>query len=216
MAGWGEYAAAWAVFLLTHAVPVRPPVRPWLVARLGHAGYGVGYSALSIVVLVWLVGAAGRAPYLEIWPRAEWQNHVTLAAMTLACLIIALAAFRPNPLSFGGWHNARFDPDRPGIVGLIRHPFLAALGLWALGHVVPNGDLAHVLMFGGFAVFAALGMHLVDRRRQKSMGTDEWLRLVHRLSPRPDADPLRWISAGAIVGVLILLHPVVIGLPAIW
>ena len=81
MAGWGEYAATWLVFLLTHAVPVRPPVKPWLVRRLGPAGFGLIYSALSVGVLVWLIRAAARTPYLEVWPRAEWQNYVTLVAM---------------------------------------------------------------------------------------------------------------------------------------
>ena len=174
MAGWGEYAAAWAVFLLTHAIPVRPPARPWLVARLGQAGFGLAYSLLSVAVLAWLIGAAARAPHVDLWPRAEWQNHVTLMAMVLACLMLALAVGRPNPFSFGGAQNDRFDPDLPGIVGLGRHPVLAALMLWSLGHVAPNGDLAHVLMFGGFAGFALLGMAMIDRRRRRELGAEVW------------------------------------------
>ncbi|WP_210325885.1 NnrU family protein [Oricola nitratireducens] len=81
----GEYAAAFAVFLLIHAVPVRPPVKPWLVASLGRAGFGMAYSELSVAVLVWLIGAAARAPYVEVWKRAEWQNHVTLADDDTGC-----------------------------------------------------------------------------------------------------------------------------------
>lgn len=216
MAGWGEYAAAWAVFLLSHVIPVRPPVKPWLVARLGHAGYGLLYSAVSVVILIWLIIAAGRAPYVELWPRAEWQNHVTLAALGLACLILSLAAFRPNPYSFGGWHNDTYDPANAGIVGFVRHPPLAALGLWAAGHMVPNGDLAHVLMFGGFALFALLGMWLIDRRKQHSMGAEIWHRNLPQRHLRGLFSPLRWLAALGIVLALLALHPVVIGLPAIW
>lgn len=216
MTGWGEYVVAWVVFLLTHAVPVRPPVKPWIVARLGRMGFGLAYSALSIAVLVWLIGAAARAPYIELWPRAEWQNHVTLTAMILACLIFALAAFRPNPFSFGGWRNEQFDPSRPGIVGLVRHPMLAALGLWALGHVAPNGDLAHVVMFGGFAAFAGLGMVMIDRRRQRSMGVEVWQRRSPSVTLRGVPGPLRWLTAAAILTGLIALHPLVIGVPAVW
>lgn len=213
---WGEYAAAWAVFLLTHAVPIRPPVKPWLVALLGRAGFGMAYSALSVGALVWLITAAARAPYVELWPRAEWQNHITLAAMALACLVLALALGRPNPFSFGGRHNDRFDPERPGIVGLMRHPVLAALGLWSLGHIVPNGDLAHVLMFGGFAVFAGLGMGMIDRRRQHEMGAEAWQRLLPVRTLRGAGQPLRWLAAALVLWGMVLLHPVVIGLPAVW
>ena len=62
MSGWITYIGAWALFLFTYAVPVRPPVKPWLIARLGPAGYGVAYSALSLGVLGWLFIAAARAP----------------------------------------------------------------------------------------------------------------------------------------------------------
>lgn len=216
MANWGEYAAAWAVFLLTHTVPVRPPLRPWLVARLGAAGFGLIYSALSVGVLVWLIGSAARAPYVQVWARAEWQNHVTLAAMVLACVCLALGVGRPNPFSFGGWHNDRFDPARPGIVGLVRHPMLAALFLWSAGHLAPNGDLAHVLMFGGFAGFALLGMKIIDRRKQREMGLEVWHDGLPACTLRGAANGTRWGAAGTLVLALIALHPVVIGLPAIW
>jgi len=216
MAGWGEYAIAWAVFLLTHAVPIRPPVKPWLVARLGRAGFGLAYSALSVGVLVWLIAAAARAPHVELWPRADWQNHITLAAMTLACLILTLALGRPNPFSFGGNHNDRYAPDRPGIVGLVRHPVLAALGLWSLGHLAPNGDLAHGLLFGGFAGFAGLGMRTIDQRRQREMGAEAWRGLLPARTLRGTGHPLRWLAAGLVLWGLIVLHPLVIGLDAVW
>lgn len=216
MTGWTEYAAAWAVFLLSHAIPVRPPVKPWLVAKLGYAGYVILYSAVSVAILIWLILAAGRAPYIEVWPRAEWQNHVTLAAMGLACLILLLAAFRPNPFSFGGWRNERYDRTAPGIIWLVRHPVLAALGLWSAGHLVPNGDLAHVLMFGGFAVFAVAGMALLDRRRRKTMGPEEWRRCLPERSLAGLLAPVRLLVGLALLWVLVVLHPWVIGVPAIW
>lgn len=216
MAGWGEYAAAWAVFLLSHAVPVRPPVKPWIVRRLGAAGFGLVYSVLSVGVLVWLIGAADRAPYLEVWPRAAWQNHVTLTAMALVCLMLALGVGRPNPFSFGGWHNNWFDPACPGLIGLVRHPVLAAILLWSLGHLAPNGDLAHVLMFGGFAGFAVLGMVMIDRRKQREMGLDAWHNRLPARTLRGAANLGRWLAAGLVLLVLISLHPAVIVVPAIW
>ena len=222
MSGWGEFIAAYGAFLASHAIPVRPPVRPFLTARLGKAGFSLAYSLLSIAVLVWLVVAAGRAPHVELWPRAAWQNHVTLGAMAAACLILAFSAFRPNPFSFGGWRNASFNPARPGIVGWIRHPFLAALALWAAGHLAPNGDLAHGLLFGGFALFALFGQRLIDRRRKREMGDGRWETLARAArsgrSIAPNAATFARLAAAlALLVALIWLHPHIIGLdPLAW
>ena len=219
MTAWTEFAAAWAVFLLSHAVPVRPPVKPWLVARIGAPGFGLAYSALSLAVLVWLIGAAGRAPHLEIWPRAGWQTWVTVAAMTLACQMLAFALFAPNPYSFGGWRNGTFDPARAGLLRLTRHPLLAALALWSLGHLAPNGDLAHLLLFGGFAGFALLGGRMIDRRRRRALGVAVWAERAWRRCAgaavrwRPGHAGLRVAAGLALTAALILLHPLVIGLP---
>ncbi len=159
-------------FFLTHSIPIRPPLRPWAVARLGHAGFGIAYSALSLAVLAWLIAAAGRAPYVPLWDWAPWQNHVVLAVMLPVCVILSLAIARPNPFSFGGAQNDRFDPASPGIVRLTRHPLLLALGIWSAAHILPNGDLAHVILFGTFAGFAMLGGRLVDRGDSERWGRD--------------------------------------------
>lgn len=214
---WAEYALAFGAFFLTHSVPVRPPVRPWLVARLGPAGFGMAYSALSLGVLAWLIGAAGRAPYLPLWPWAAWQNHVVLSAMLPVCLILALAIARPNPFSFGGARNHRFDPARPGIVRLTRHPLLLALALWAGAHLLANGDLAHALLFGTFAGFALLGMGIIDRRKRREMGA-AWARLDsarREAPPRPvswTGTMLRLGLGVALYAALLRLHPWLFGI----
>ncbi|MBK5945733.1 NnrU family protein [Rhodobacter veldkampii DSM 11550] len=214
--GWNEFAFAFAAFFLTHSIPIRPPLRPWAVARLGHAGFGIAYSALSLAVLAWLIAAAGRAPYVPLWDWAPWQNHVVLAVMLPVCVILSLAIARPNPFSFGGAQNDRFDPARPGIVRLTRHPLLLALGIWSAAHILPNGDLAHVILFGTFAGFAMLGGRLVDRRRQREMG-QRWHDLRAALSECPaslslTADTVLRLAAGLMLYAgLIWLHPLVIG-----
>lgn len=214
--GWNEFAFAFAAFFLTHSIPIRPPLRPWAVARLGHAGFGIAYSALSLGVLAWLIAAAGRAPYAPLWDWAPWQNHVVLAVMLPVCVILSLAIARPNPFSFGGAQNDRFDPASPGIVRLTRHPLLLALGIWSAAHILPNGDLSHVILFGTFAGFAMLGGRLVDRRRQREMG-QRWHDLRAALSECPASlslttDTLLRLAAGLMLYAgLIWLHPLVIG-----
>lgn len=213
---WGEFTLAFSAFFLTHSLPVRAPMRPWLVARLGPAGFGLAYSALSLGVLAWLIGAAGRAPFVPLWDWAPWQNHVVLVLMLPVCLILGLAVARPNPFSFGGARNHTFDPLNPGIIRYTRHPLLLALALWSASHVLANGDLAHVILFGAFAGFAVLGGRLVDRRRRREMGPrlDE-LRVAiagsRRVPSLTGPAMLRLLAGVLLYAVLIWLHPLVIG-----
>ena len=94
-------------------------------------------------------------------------------ALGVACLLAAYGVGAVNPLSFAGRAPERYDPDAPGIAGVARHPLLWALLLWSGSHLVPNGDLAHVLLFGGLAAMAAAGMVAIDRRlRQRLAAAD--------------------------------------------
>ncbi|RXV66235.1 NnrU family protein [Roseovarius sp. A46] len=217
--GWAEYVVALAVFFLSHTLPLRPRVKSALVARFGQRGFALGYSALSLGVLYWVLMAAGRAPHVPLWGWAAWQKHVTLLAMLAACVLAALAIRRPNPFSFGGRAGAGFDAARPGILRYTRHPLLVALALWAGGHMVPNGDLAHVALFGLFAGFAMLGQRIVDRRRKQALGP-EWERLdaARRAVPAWPPRPASVRGGVARLGLglaafagLVALHPLVIG-----
>lgn len=218
---WNEFIAAFVTFFLSHSIPVRPPIKSRLQARLGTTGFTLGYSVLSLVVLAWLIGAPGRAPYVSLWGRAVWQAHLVLTVMLVVCLLLALSVMRPNPFSFGGGRSEQFDPSQPGIVRIVRHPLLVALTLWALAHLFPNGDLAHVLMFGTFALFAAFGGRIVDRRKQKEMG-EAWQRLYQEVSRAPLCWPARGTYIRLLIGLLLYvgllgLHPILIGVsPLPW
>ncbi len=224
MSAWLPFASAFAVFVLSHAVPARPPVRERLIRALGRSGYLAGYLAVSLAALTWLIAAAGDAPYVPLWPWAPWQPWIPNISMPVACGLAAYGTAAPNPLSFGGRHVARFDPDAPGIAGLTRHPLLWALALWAGAHAVPNGDLAHVLLFAGLAGFAGAGMPALDRRYRRQLGADTWRRLAKRTSlvpgaalvtgrwrPRGRPDPVRAVLAVLLWLALLALHPPVIG-----
>ena len=214
MNGWLEFAGALTVFLVSHVIPVRPPVRPWLVRTLGLRGYFLVYSAVSVVLLIWLIVAAGRAPYVEIIPPLQVLRWGPLIVMPLVCLLAVLGLRANNPLSFGGMGKRPFDPARPGILALTRHPLLLAIVLWALAHLLVNGDLAHVILFGLFALFPALSMRLVDRRKQRQLGA-EWQRLAQntsRFSPGAMKSGLwSWLSAAALFAALVALHAPVLG-----
>ena len=213
MGGWGEFATAMAVFFASHRLAAWPRIKAPVVARIGAGGFTLAYSVMSMGLLAWIIIAAGRAPYLELWPHLPWMNHVTLTLMALATAIFALALGRPNPLSFGGWNNARFDPDHPGLIGWMRHPLLVVLGLWSGAHILPNGNLAHVIMFGLFLAFSVLGARIIDRRRRRQLGAAEWARLAAtRREIRPTWNgAARMAAALALYLALLALHAPVIG-----
>lgn len=219
--GWGNFTAALIAFFAAHAIPSVPGVKPWLKARLGRSGYGAFFGLLSVVLLVWVIVAAGRAPLVILWDQHIWMRWAVNLAMPAAVLLATLATGAPNPLSFGG-HRAGFDPARPGVAGITRHPLLWALLLWSGAHLLVNGDMAHALMFGSFAVFCPAGMVLLDARRQREMGAAEWHRQAAKAPLLPFGHgfaPLRgWRPSTARLGVALLVwllllgaHPHVIG-----
>ena len=216
---------ALTAFFASHVVPARPAVRRSLQAHLGGVAYGVIYSAVSLAVLAWLIAAARNAPHIQLWDFELWQLWVPNLVMPLVCVLIAFGLVAPNPFSFAGRGSASFDPDHPGIAGITRHPLLWAITLWALAHMVPNGDLAHALLFGLFAVFGLVGMAALDGRKRKQWGLKLWTERAAKTSALPFAalfegrmrwrdlhlDPLRAAAALALYVTLLEAHPLVIG-----
>ncbi|MBY0429699.1 MAG: NnrU family protein [Rhodospirillales bacterium] len=207
-------AAAMALFLASHAVTATPRLRGALVSRLGEAGYFLAYSLLSLAVLAWLVQAYAAAPYVPLWPQAPWTRWVPAAVMPAASLLLAAGFTTPNPFSLGPG-GRRYDPARPGILRLTRHPVLWALALWAGAHLFPNGTLSAVFLFGPLLLLALAGPRLLDVKRRRSLGAG-WHALA-RLTARPATLSLAEIGWRRLAGglilylILIFLHPLIIG-----
>lgn len=225
LGGWGEFAAAFATFMAAHVVPSRPAIRTRLVSALGLRTYMFLYITLSIALLGWLIAAAGRAPYVALWGFQPWQLWAPNIAMPLACLLFAFGAATSNPLSIASRRNELFDHGAPGVVGIVRHPVLWGFALWAGAHLIANGNLAHLLLFGGFTAFAFAGMIVLDRRLQRRIGMEEWRRLAYATSniplatlvsgrwrPGPIRISVRRLAAAIMLYVVFLLaHRPVIG-----
>ena len=193
---WVEFALAMALFLASHRIPALIGVKAPLTRALGPHGYTVAFSLISTLLLAWVIVAAGRAPYVALWDHALWHRWALNLIMPVALGLIVFGLATPNPFAFEG-KTSGFDPARPGIVGLTRQPLLWGLTLWAAGHLLANGDLAHGLLFGSFALFSLLGMGMVERRRAQSMGRTTWQRLTAKTSLVPGAALLtgRWRPA---------------------
>src|SRR5690349_3390428 len=126
-----ELLLALAAFLAAHLLPSAPGVRPALVARWGRGVYLVGYSAVSLALLAWVVIAARRADVVMLWEPAPWQWLTPFVVMPFALFLIVAGLAEPNPLSIA-WRKG----ERPGPVSAItRHPVLWGFLLWAAAHV---------------------------------------------------------------------------------
>ena len=217
------FALAYAGFLLTHFVPTRPAIRERLIQAMGRRAWFSIYGLISLAVTVWVIWAAGRAPYIELWPQLPWTRWIPNLALPVA-IVLAACGLPAKTVTLGGPRVSKLDPQHPGIAALTRHPLLWALVFWSGSHLFPNGNLAHVILFGGFASMGLAGMAAFDARARRALSPLDaraYFAATAMLSLRPLLDHARWrgmapltrrilIALGIWVGLL-LLHPAVIG-----
>ena len=125
------------------------------IARVGEMPWKGIYSLLSIAGFVLLVigyGAARQSPVVLFAPPA-WTRHLA-ALLTIPAFVLLAAAYVPG--------NA--------IKRAVGHPMMAGVKVWALAHLIANGTLADVLLFGTFLAWAVLGF-IAARRRDRASGT---------------------------------------------
>ncbi|MDJ0944836.1 MAG: NnrU family protein [Kiloniellales bacterium] len=205
-----DVAIAMGVFLLSHVAIARTGVRPFLIERLGRRGYLTAYSALSVALLAWVIVALLESPRVWLWPSPGWAYPFALIVSAVAFALIGIGAVVRNPLSVA-FRAEGFDPDRPGIVGWVRHPLIWGLGLWGLAHIPANGDWPGLLLFAGSALFALIGARAVERRKKMRLGAAKWRRLT---SGPGGLDRPALLGAGlgfALWAAALALHPVLFG-----
>lgn len=172
----GTFAELWiaiVVFVAAHSLPSMKPLRSRFVARLGERGYIAAYSVLSVGLTVWLIAAVRAAPVVELWPMTVGAMWVTAVVMFVSGWLLVVGLTTPNTLSIHVLPN-RFDPARPGLLVVTRHPIFWALALWAFGHLVANGDLATAVFFALAGLFSIGGTFILDVRRKREMGIEAW------------------------------------------
>jgi uncharacterized membrane protein len=144
------------VFLSIHSIRiVADDWRTAQLARLGEGPWKGIYSLVSAVglgLIVWGFGIA-RAEPIVLWSAPAWTRHAA-ALLTLVSFILITAAYIPG--------------NR--IKAALGHPMLLGVKLWAFGHLIANGRLADVLLFGAFLVWAVLCFRAA-RRRDRAAGT---------------------------------------------
>lgn len=143
------------LFLGIHSTRIFAPAwRERQIARFGAGGWKGLYTLLTLVglgLIVWGYGEARTAPMI-LWNPPVAMRHVA-ALLTLLAFPLVVAAYVP----------------RNHLKAKIGHPMYAGVKLWAFAHLLANGSLADVLLFGGFLAWAVLGF-VASRKRDRAAG----------------------------------------------
>ena len=183
----GWLMAGLLLFLGSHSIGIVAPAwRDATMARLGTRGWKL---------LITLVSIAGFAMLVYGYGVARADAPVLYAPPPALRYVAALLMLPVFPLLL-----ATYLPGR--IKAAVKHPMLTATKAWALAHLLVNGGLADVLLFGGFLAWAVADRIAAGRRA------------VER--PLPGAPPSRWNDVVAIVGGLALYAVFVGGLHQRW
>lgn len=160
--------------------------------KMGQGPYMGLYSLVSIagfVLIVWGYGAARPAPVLYQPP--VWMAHINIGLMLFAMVLLA-AAYMPT-----GY-----------IKKAVKHPMLLAVKIWATGHLLANGELNSVLLFGSFLAYGVLDRIAVKKRGDNGRGPDEKANVMGDVGAVV-------VGLGAYAAIAHWLHPILFGVSAV-
>jgi uncharacterized membrane protein len=178
-----------ALFFGTHLVTTQRDRRARLIARFGESGYKLGYALISViglVLIVWGFAHYRATGWIDVWHPPTWTKHITVALMLPAVILVVASYIRGR------------------IYTTLKHPMLAGVKLWAAAHLLANGDLGSIILFGSFLAWAVFDR--ISLKHRPDAGSP----------PIPVGGPLNDLIAVA-VGVVVYLalgfafHPIVIG-----
>ncbi|MEQ9643096.1 MAG: NnrU family protein [Alphaproteobacteria bacterium] len=174
--------AACTLFVGIHIFVSGSPLRGRLVAVVGERIYQGGFSLASAGALIWMALAYRTADYVPLWTAPAGLRHLAALLMLLALVLVVAGLSAPNPTSAG----QRIDADNParGMTRVTRHPFLNGVAIWGLAHLMVNGHLAALMLFGSLTVLAIAGPHLIDAKL-KARAPQAWLKLADATSWLP-------------------------------
>lgn len=184
------------VFLGVHLVPTAPDLKATLVERFGSTAYKVGFGILSLIGLVLIVLGYHKLQVMPdknvvLWEPPTFMRHIAVALM-LPAMIFLMAYLVPSRIRTA-----------------LKHPMLIAIKTWALAHLLANGDLASLILFGSFLAYAVYDRITLKRRPAEGAP-------VSVLPPSPINDVIVVVAGIALFAVLLLWgHEALIGVAPI-
>jgi len=181
------------LFLGAHTLTTQRDLRARLIGSMGEGGYKAGYALVSLVglaLIVWGFAHYRATGWIDVWSPPKALKHLNTALMLPAVILVVAAYIRGR------------------IYTAVKHPMLSGVKLWAFGHLLANGDLGGIILFGsflGWAVFDRISL----KRRADAGGPPI---LVGGIT-----NDLIAVAVGVVayLALAFAFHPVVIGVPVI-
>jgi uncharacterized membrane protein len=181
------------VFLGAHAFVTARQIRAATIARLGK-GYWLLFALTAIIgvaLIAWGFSIYRRTGWIDVWSPPAFMHHITVGLMWLATILV-LAAYLPS-------HIKKWT----------KHPMLAGVKTWAFAHLLSNGDLGSIILFGsflGWAVYARIAV----KHREAAGGINGTV----NAGPGWTNDIIVLVLGTAIYLALgYVFHPVIVGVP---
>ena len=182
------------LFLGIHSFSMARERRAAMIGRIGEGPYKGLYSLLSLAGIVLIAIGYGQYRangYIPVWDPPVWTRHLSLLLVWFA-FVALVAAYLPGRIK-----------------SRLKHPMLAGVKLWALAHLISNGDLGSIILFGSLLAWAVYA-RIAAKRRERSG------------EPPPPIVVSGWRNdaAAVVVGAIVYLafgfvfHPLLIGVPA--
>jgi uncharacterized membrane protein len=187
--GLGVLILGLIVFLGAHTFVTFRAARASAIARLGN-GYRALFALVALIGLVLIVFGYGQYrahDWIQVWSPPAFMRHITVGLMLFA-VIFFTAAFIPSHIKT-----------------MLEHPMLAGIKTWAFAHLLSNGDLGSILLFGSFLAWGVYAR--IAAKRRGDLGAT--------------VAPAGWTNDVIVVvlGIVIYLalgfafHPMLIGVP---
>ncbi len=191
--GLGVMILGLMLFLGTHVLTTQRDLRARLIAMWGETVYKTGYAlvaAAGLALIVWGFADYRATGWIDVWFPPTAFKHIAVALMLPAVILVVASYIRGR------------------IFTTLKHPMLAGVKLWAAAHLLANGDLGSIILFGSFLAWAVFDRISLKRRADPGA------------PPIPVGGPGNDLIA-VVVGVIAYLalafafHPVVIGVPVV-
>jgi uncharacterized membrane protein len=142
-------------------------------------------SVIGFVLICWGFSLYRAQGWVQVWDPPIWTRHLTISLMWFA--FVALAAMGKRPSRIRGW---------------LRHPMLVAIKIWALAHLLANGDLGGMILFGSFLIWAVVDR--ISEKRRGDLGAP-------RVPGFTSGDGIILVAGTVAYVAMIFLHPYLIG-----
>ena len=174
------------IFFGMHLLPGLVAFRRKLITGLGENVYQGLFAVVSLVGFVLIIVGKSKANFQPVYDPPSWTVHIAAVLMVISFIFLASAYMKSNIKRFTA------------------HPMLWGVTFWSCAHLIANGDLASILLFGSFGIYSLYDMYSANKRGATKQTT------IY-----PFTEDIVTIIAGLVgFSILMYFHRYLFGLPA--